>query len=255
MTNEELVAEYQKGNEAAFNELLKQNMGIIHHMIARWFQKVKDGTITTEYLENECTYAFWLAVKDFKIDSDVLFSTCAFNRIRWHLGRILNNGVKKTATGEEVHVVSFDDIVPGTEKQTYEDLIPDEEAEQMMQNLFNRCDQQSLHDDLMQLLDELLSEKEKQIILMHYGIGCKPCSQADIGKHFNIADSRVGQIESTAMKKIQSSPVTEYFANKYRRIKAKNRKQIIKKEHKQRIQKAMESNQKSVSTALNFFGI
>lgn len=255
MTNEELVAEYQKGNEVAFNELLEQNKGIIHHIMGRWFQKVKDGTITTEYLEAECIYAFWLAAKDFKVNSDVLFSTCAFNRVKWHLGRTLINRVQKTATGEEVFIVSFDDVVPGTEKQTYEDLIPDEESEQMMQNLFSRYDQQSLHDDLMQLLDELLSDKEKQIILMYYGVGCKQLSQADIGKQFNVTGSYIGQVISSAIRKLQSSPITAYFAKKYERKSTKVKKQIMLDNFKQRTRKTTQPTKENISTALNFFGI
>ena len=247
MTNEEFVEEYQKGNEAAFNELLERNKGIIYHMVNRWFQYVKAKKITDEELEAECIHGFWLAVKDFKIDSDVLFSTCAFNRIQWHLGKMLNYKTKKTSTGEAVQIVSFDDIVPGTDNLTYEDMIPDEETEQMIQNIFNDCDQQSLHDDLMQLLDELLSEKEKQIIIMHYGIGCKQLSQADIGKRLGISDTRIGQMESIAMTKLQSSPITACFANKHDRS--------CMKVNKQHIRKNIQPTKENISSALNFFGI
>ena len=255
MTNEELVEQYQNGKEEAFNELLEQNKGIIHYMKYRWFLNVKNGKVTEGELENECVFGFWLAVKNFKIDSDLLFSTCAFNRIQWHLGRILIKKISKTATGEEVNVVSFDDVVPGTDNLTYEDMIQDEGAEQLLERLFNDYDQQSLHDDLIQLLDELLSDKEKQIILMHYGIDCKPCSQVDIGKHLSLTDSRVGQIEADAFKKIHSSPITAYFADKYNRTVKEGSKQIKKEEHRQKLQKNIKANQETVSAALNFFGI
>lgn len=255
MTNEELVAEYQKGNEAAFNELLEQNIGIIHYMVNQWFQNVKNGKVTEKDLENECTFGFWLAVKSYKSDNDVPFGAYAFKRIKWHLCRTLITKSPKTATGEDVHVVSFDDTVPGTDNLTVGDTIEDEEAEQLLENLFNGSDQQSLHDDLMQLLDALVSNTEKQILLMHYGIGCKPCSQADIGEQLEISGSRVGQMETSAMKKIQSSPVTAYFADKYNRAKVKSRKQIITDEHNQRVKEAIKSNKKSISEAMNFFGI
>ena len=61
----------------------------------------------------------------------------------------------------------------------------------------------SLHDDVMQSLSEL-SDREKQIIMLRFGInGDGPMTLEEIGNIFNITRERVRQIETKALRKLR----------------------------------------------------
>ena len=61
----------------------------------------------------------------------------------------------------------------------------------------------SLHDDVMQSLSEL-SDREKQIIMLRFGInGDRPMTLEEIGNIFNITRERVRQIETKALRKLR----------------------------------------------------
>ena len=61
----------------------------------------------------------------------------------------------------------------------------------------------SLHDDVMQSLSEL-SDREKQIIMLRFGInGDGPMTLEQIGNIFNITRERVRQIETKALRKLR----------------------------------------------------
>ncbi len=57
---------------------------------------------------------------------------------------------------------------------------------------------------LLGLLDEVLEEREKQIIVMRYGLGGhKECTQNEVGKILGISRSYVSRIEKKALQKLR----------------------------------------------------
>ncbi len=250
MTNEELVAEYQNGNEKAFEELFNANKGIIGTMIKKWWSKVEKGVLTCDELEAECTYAFFLSVMEYSPDRECTFASYAFNRINWYLIRNLNKPIPKDSNGQSVSIVSISDVVPGTDDATYSDIILDKDAEIEMQVPIEKEYQTALKTALIQLLDSVLTEREKTVILMFYGIDCKPQTQIQIASALNISRARVGQIQSEAIKKLKTSPLTEYFRKKH------NQKKVSDCEKMRETKTAMaEIDEKSLSDAVKLFGL
>lgn len=76
--NEELVSEYQKGDEKAFEELLTTNYAIIVSMIKRWF--VKDGAFSYDEIESDCVYGFFLAANEYSPDKGCSFLNLCFSK-------------------------------------------------------------------------------------------------------------------------------------------------------------------------------
>lgn len=244
MTNEELVEAYQGGDMSAFDALLEQNDGIISSAIHRWYSKVREGIITADDLKAECIFLFHLAVKSYKSTVGTKFSTWSINFLQWKLNRFFQ---PKFST---IQIISLDDIVPGTENCTFGDMIPDENAEFEMELSIEKEYQKALKSELIQLLENVLTEREKSVILMVYGIDCKPQTQLQIASALDISSSRVGQIQSDAIKKLQTSPLTEYFRKKYNQNKVSD----CEKMRETKIAMA-EVDDESLSDAVKMFGL
>lgn len=215
MTNEELVAEYQNGNEKAFEELLNINKGIIGTMIKRWWNKVENGVLTRDELEAECTYAFFLSVMEYSPDRECTFASYAFNRINWWLMKNINKPIPKDSNGRSVSIVSISDVIHGTDDATYADIIPDKDAEQELQDVLENLSKKSLKDRLIYFIDSVCTEREKEVLLRHYGIDCKQSSQQTIASSLGVSDARVQQIETKAISKLRSSSLKDAIYCEY----------------------------------------
>lgn len=59
---------------------------------------------------------------------------------------------------------------------------------------------------LQEYIDEILEEREKEILLMRYGLrGQKELTQREIGKKLNISRSYISRIEKKALQKLRTA--------------------------------------------------
>lgn len=205
VTNEELVSEYQKGDEKAFEELLTTNYAIIVSMIKRWF--VKDGAFSYDEIESDCVYGFFLAANEYSPDKGCSFSTYAFQRIQWFLIKTVYKRTPKDNPEQPITILSISDNVPGTDDLKYEDLIPDESAEQDYQKVLDCISNMTLRKRILFFLDSICSEKEKEVLICHYGVGCEPKSLTTLADSFGVSTERIRQIKNKAILKLRNSPL------------------------------------------------
>ena len=66
-------------------------------------------------------------------------------------------------------------------------------------------DKESLHQDIIDVLNHILSAKEKEILMRSFGINCKEEGLEDIGLAFGLSRERVRQIRDKALCKIRRS--------------------------------------------------
>ena len=65
-------------------------------------------------------------------------------------------------------------------------------------------DHESMASDLMQVLGEVLSERERQIVIQTFGIGCPERSLDDIGLRMGLTRERVRQIRERSLDKVRN---------------------------------------------------
>jgi len=81
---------------------------------------------------------------------------------------------------------------------TLQDIIADDE------NIFDNVDLRIKSEKMYILIDKLLSEREKSIIVMRYGLFCqKPLTQRETAKKLDISRSYVSRIEKKAISKLK----------------------------------------------------
>lgn len=66
-------------------------------------------------------------------------------------------------------------------------------------------DKESLHQDMVAMLNHILSAKEREILMRSFGIGCKEEGLEEIGFAFGLSRERVRQIREKALCKIRRS--------------------------------------------------
>lgn len=66
-------------------------------------------------------------------------------------------------------------------------------------------DKESLHQDMIDVLNHILSAKEKEILMRSFGINCKEKGIEEIGLAFGLSRERVRQIRDKALCKIRRS--------------------------------------------------
>lgn len=71
-------------------------------------------------------------------------------------------------------------------------------------NIIDELDLKFNRSKLAQFINEELDEREKQIIIMRYGLnGSKPMTQNSVAKKMNISRSYVSRIETKALKTLR----------------------------------------------------
>jgi RNA polymerase sigma factor (RpoD-like family) len=67
-----------------------------------------------------------------------------------------------------------------------------------------------LRQEIWEVLEDVLTEREKDIISLRYGLtSSKPCTLEEVGGLFNLSRERVRQIQSKAMRKLRRPQIAE----------------------------------------------
>ncbi len=102
----------------------------------------------------------------------------------------------------DAHVASIDASITDDEETTLADIMS--ASSEYAPDL--KTDQDSMSYDLMQVLTTTLNEKEKFIVIHHYGIGCPERGLEDIGMELGLTRERVRQIKERGIEKVRKNP-------------------------------------------------
>lgn len=198
MTNEEYVADYQSGNEEAFDSLLNENIGIIHDMVHKWWNIVSTKQATKEELEAECILGFYYATKSYNPEKGATFATHAFNKIHWHLCRVYKQVKKKTATGDDVTVISLDATVLGTDDLTVGETVADDcdIEEEVTEQVTCKTEYPKIWDAVNEL-----DNQSRDVIYKRYK---ENKTLKNIASDFILSWERIRQIEIEALKTLRN---------------------------------------------------
>ncbi len=188
-----VLEEMQGGSLEARNTLIVHNMRLVAH-IAKKYQNADEDM---EEMISIGTIGLIKAVMTFQPEKGSRLSTyaarCIDNELLMHL-----RGRRKAA--REVSI--YEPI--GTDKEgnqiNFIDIIESEEPD-----VVERLDKNGKICYLQKLLPEILSEREREIIILRYGLmDDKPVTQKQIAGRLGISRSYVSRIEKRALEKMRA---------------------------------------------------
>ena len=187
----QLLEKYKNGDEDAKNKLIEHNLRLVAHIAKKYSSVFKDcddaisiGTIGL--IKGITSYNFEKSTK-----LSTYISRCIENEILMSVRQS-----KKTQ-----NEISIDEPI-GTDSEgnniTFNDILSDDDDE-----ILDTVNMKMVKGALGKLLDKVLDKRERQIIVMRYGLSGKgECTQHEIAKMLNISRSYVSRIEKRALEKL-----------------------------------------------------
>ncbi len=193
--------QYFYGNEEekenARNTLVERNLRLVAYVA----KKYASTTYLGEDLISVGTIGLIKAVSTFKEDKG--------NKIGTYALRCIENEILMfiRASRKQSNEISMNDPV-GTDKEGNEivimDLLCDDDEE-----MINSIDRKMQASYIMDIMNRSLSDKEKEVIMLRYGIGTKndageELTQKEVGKILNCSRSYISRLEKRAIEKLQN---------------------------------------------------
>lgn len=186
----ELFEKMKKGDEKARTKLIEHNLRLVAHIVRKYYfsSKNQDDLISIGSI------GLVKAIDSFDASNGARFATygakCIQNEILMHF-----RAQKKLSN--EVSINDTIDIDGDGNPLTYEDIISVEDT------IAEDIDRKMRTKKALRLINEVLNEREKRIIILRYGLNNKPAmTQRDVSKLLNISRSYVSRIEKGALEKL-----------------------------------------------------
>ena len=183
----------EAGDEDARQKLILHNLRLVSHIVKKYYSTAKNP----DDLVSIGTIGLVKAIDSFRVENGTKFATygakCIQNEILMHF-----RSQKKLSA--EVSINETIDIDRDGNPLTYIDVICSEE------DIAEEIDKKLLTARMLQSLAHVLTPRERQIIMMRYGIGgISPYTQREIAAALNISRSYVSRIEKSALSKLRDS--------------------------------------------------
>ena len=186
------LQKYTEGDQEAKHILIERNMRLVAHIV-RKYQSMDEET---EDLLSIGTIGLIKGVVTFNPDKAVRLGTyaarCIENEILMYL-RTRKKSARDVSLYEPI----------GTDREGNEISLLDVTAQEMP-DIVERMELERSLGKLSGMIDSLLTEREKEIICLRYGLfGGEEVTQREIGKKMNISRSYVSRIEKRALLKLR----------------------------------------------------
>ncbi|MBR6729469.1 MAG: RNA polymerase sporulation sigma factor SigK [Clostridia bacterium] len=187
----EYLALCREGDIDAKNKLIEHNLRLVAH-VAKKYSQIPGAD--SDDLISIGTIGLIKGISSFKSSKNTRLATyaarCIENEILMHIrsGKKLQNEVSLNeclghdSDGNEI---------------TFMDILTDSDEE-----VSNRADLNIDIKKLYRYIDEVLTERERKVIILRYGLLGKPVTQRKIAKDMNISRSYVSRIEKKALDKL-----------------------------------------------------
>lgn len=199
----EMLGRWKAGDAAARNCLIEHNLRLVAHIVKRYAQIEKDS----EDLISTGTIGLIKAVDTFDEAKGIKLATYASKCIDNELLMLFRSGKRQAkevylyepiGTDKEGNVISLFDVMESAD----EDIA---EKTELRENVCR----------LRGFIEEALDEREKEIILLRYGLSGKAeVTQREIAEQLGISRSYVSRIEKKALLKLRACYEREGGATK-----------------------------------------
>ena len=181
------------GDEGARQKLILHNLRLVSHIVRKYYSTAKNA----EDLVSIGTLGLVKAVDSFKVETGTKFATYAARCIQNEILMSLRASKKLSA---EVSLDDTIDVDNNGNPLTYIDVISSDES------LEEEIEKKIASAKAIKLVNTVLSPRERQIILLRYGLtGKKPLAQREVAELLKISRSYVSRIEKTALEKLRAA--------------------------------------------------
>ncbi len=183
----------KNGDENAREKLILHNLRLVAHIVRKYYS----SNPNQDDLTSIGTIGLVKAVDTFKPESGARFATyaarCIQNEILMHF-----RSQKKLAC--EVSINETIDVDRDGNPLTYIDVIGCDEC------ISEEIDLKIKIEKALKYVNNVLSERERQIIIMRYGLyGRRPMTQKETATKLGISRSYVSRIEKSALDKLRNA--------------------------------------------------
>lgn len=182
----------KEGDQTARNMLIEHNMRLVAHVVKKYQCQDYD----TEDLLSAGTIGLIKAINTFDVDKGSRLATYAARCVENEILMLLRAGKKRAkevslfepiGTDKDGETVSLVDVIEMENPKTIDQLILDQDIK-----------------ELYQAFDQKLTENEKQVISMRYGLfKGKEHTQREVAGVLGISRSYVSRIEKKAIGKLR----------------------------------------------------
>ena len=188
-----LFEKMAKGDSFARDKIIEHNLRLVSHIIKKYYSSYE----YPDELLSVGSLGLIKAVDSFKSGYGTRFATYGAKCVQ---NEILMFFRSKKKRGQEVSINDQIDVDKDGNPLTYLDIISVEES------IENDLDLKVHIDKIRKLVDTVLSGREKQIIVLRYGLkGYQPRTQREVAKYLGISRSYVSRIEKKALEKMKIS--------------------------------------------------
>jgi RNA polymerase primary sigma factor len=229
----DLILEYQKTKcKKTLEKILYANLKLVRYIINKYYRSLVHDSYYTDLFQCGCI-GLIDAVDKFKVSKGYSFSTYAFSAIKRKILRgiqdlpktirlpnyiysLNSNYIKIKKEYYEKGIEVNDDILAGKLKISKEDLKRNKNYlnndTESLENLngilytdenYDNVDYNNYLNSIISKILAKLTQKERDIIKLRYGIGCEPLNYTSIAKKYNVCIERIRQIENRAFSKLK----------------------------------------------------
>lgn len=184
----ELFAKMREGDKGARGKIIEHNLRLVSHIIRKYYSSygAQDELLSIGSL------GLIKAVDSFKSEVGTRFATYGAKCIQ---NEILMYFRSKKKTSFEVSINETIDIDKDGNPLTYLDIMSTEDT------MTEDIEMNGFKDTVLRLVDEKLSGREREIIVLRYGLmGYEPKTQREVARHLGISRSYVSRIEKHALE-------------------------------------------------------
>lgn len=186
-----LFREMKKGNNYARDKIIEHNLRLVSHIIRKYYSTYEHP----DELLSIGSLGLIKAVDSFNNEFGTKFATYGARCIQ---NEILMFFRSKKKNINDVSINDTIDVDKDGNPLTYLDIISVEES------IETDLDMKEHIIKVKRLVDEILDEREKQIIILRYGLkGYEPRTQREVAKYLGISRSYVSRIEKRALEKLK----------------------------------------------------
>ena len=188
-----LFEKMKVGDLSARDRIIEHNLRLVSHIIKKYYSSYENP----DELLSVGSLGLIKAVDSFKPGYGTRFATYGARCVQNEILMFFRSKKKRSA---DVSINDTIDIDKDGNPLTYLDIISTEET------IEKDLDLKVYYQKLSYLVDTVLPQREKQIIVLRYGLnGYQPRTQQEVAKHLGISRSYVSRIEKKALERMKES--------------------------------------------------